>query len=81
MSANSQSFNGDFLGLNRKLDWLEIYLFFDKSDKHTTIYDSHNVEKTAQYIKFVKLENISKTYSITKTIKYDNTWYTETYAL
>ena len=29
----------DFLRANRQLDWLELSLVYDKSDKHTTIYD------------------------------------------
>ena len=35
--------NIGFLGSNRQLDWLELLLVYDKSNKHTTIYDSCNV--------------------------------------
>ena len=34
----------DFLRSNRQLDWLEFLSVYDKSDKHTTIYDSYNFE-------------------------------------
>ena len=66
-----QSFNIDFLGANRQFDWVEIFLVYDQSDKHTTIYDSYNVEKAAQFIKSIELENISEAYSLTNTKKFD----------
>ena len=40
ISAGQDSINIDFLSSNRQFDWLEISLVFDKSDKHTSIYDS-----------------------------------------
>ena len=52
------------MGTNRR-DWLEMSLVFDKSDKHTTIYDSCNVELAAKYIKSVKLSNFIEIYSLT----------------
>ena len=45
----------DFLGANRQFDWLEISLAYDKSDKHTTIYDSYNHKLAAKQIKSLKL--------------------------
>ena len=39
MSVDSDAINVDFLGSIKQFDWLEISLVFDKSDKHTTIYD------------------------------------------
>ena len=47
------SINIDFLGTNRQFhwlqfDWLEISLVFHKSDKHTGLYDSYNVEEAAK---------------------------------
>ena len=71
MYDGSQNFNVDFLGSNRQFDWLDISLFFNKSDKHRTIYDSYNVEKVAQGIQSVEVENISKAYSLTNTMKFD----------
>ena len=69
--VGSDSITVDFLGLNRQFDWLEISLVFDKSDKHTTIYDSYNVELMAKYIKSVKLTNFTEMYSLTNEKKYD----------
>ena len=43
-STGSDSINVNFLVSNTLLDWLEISLVFDKSVKHTTIYDRYNVE-------------------------------------
>ena len=63
MSVDSDSINVDFLGSNRQFDWLEISLVYDKSQKHTTIYDSYNVELATKYIKSVKLENVTEIYS------------------
>ena len=63
--TRSDSVNIDFLGSNRQFDWLEISIVFDKSDKHTTVYDSHNVKLTAKYIQSMKLSNFTEIYSLT----------------
>ena len=42
ISKGTDSLNVEFLGSNRQFDWLEISIVPDKSDKHTTIYDSYN---------------------------------------
>ena len=66
--------NIEFLGANRQFDWIELYLVYDKSDKHTTIYDSYNVEMASKAIKLVRLTNFTKIYSLTnekKKKKYD----------
>ena len=63
--TRSDSINIDFLGSNRQFDWLEISIVFDKSDKHTTVYDSHNVKLTAKYIQSMKLSNFTEIYSLT----------------
>ena len=57
MSVGSDTINADFLGSNRQIDWLKISLVFDKSYKHTTIYDSYNAELVTKYIKTIKLSN------------------------
>ena len=46
-------------------------LVFDKSDKHTIIYDSYNAELAAKYIKLVKLSNFTEIYSLANENKYD----------
>ena len=46
-------------------------MVFEKSDKHTTIYDSYNAELAAKYIKSVKLSNVTEIYSLTNEKKYD----------
>ena len=53
------------MGSNRQFDWIEISLVYDKSDKHTTIYDSYNFKLAAKYIKSVKLGNFTGIYSLT----------------
>ena len=46
--------------MNRQVDWIELSLVYDKSDKHTTIYDSYNVEIASKIIKSVKLTNFTE---------------------
>ena len=65
MYVGSDTINVDFLGSHRQFDWLEISLKFDKSDKHTTIYDSYNAQLAAKYIKTIKLSNFTEIYSLT----------------
>ena len=67
----SDSITVDFLGSSRQFAWLEISLVFDKSNKHTTIYDIYNVEVAAKYIKSIKLTNFNEIYSLTNEKKYD----------
>ena len=42
IKQGSDLLNVKFLGANRQFDWIEISIVPDKSDKHTTIYDSYN---------------------------------------
>ena len=65
------SLNVEFLGSNRQFDWIEISIVPDKSDKHTTIYDSYNKELAAQTIKSLKLSNFTEIYSLTNEKRYD----------
>ena len=71
IDVGQDSINIDFLGSNRQFDWLEISMVNDKSDKHTTIYDSYNVELASKYIKSVKISNFTKIYSSANEKKYD----------
>ena len=43
---------------------------FDKSDKHTSLYDNYNAELAAKYIKLVKLSNFTKICSLTNEKKH-----------
>ena len=71
ISKGQDSLNVEFLGSNRQFDWIEISIVPDKSDKHTTIYDSYNRELAAQTIKSLKLSNFTEIYSLTNEKKYD----------
>ena len=72
ISTGSDSINTDFFfGSNREFDWLEISIVFDKSDKHTTICNSYNVELAAKYIHSIKLSNFTEIYSLTNEKKYE----------
>ena len=70
IQKDSDSLNVEFLGSNRQFDWIEISIVPDKSDKHTTIYDSYNREMAAQLIKTLQLSNFTEIYSLTNEKKY-----------
>ena len=59
ISKGQDSLNVEFLRSNRQFDWIEISIVPDKSDKHTTIYDSYNRERAVQTIKPLKLSNFT----------------------
>lgn len=69
ISIGSDSINVDFLGPNRQFDQIKYPQFLIKLT-NTTIYDSYNVELAAQYIKSVKLSNLTEICSLTNE-KYD----------
>ena len=50
-----QSYVVNFTGANKQSCFLEIYLVFDKSNQHTTIYDSYNIELASTKIGFLNL--------------------------
>ena len=64
INVGQDSIDIDFLGSNRQFDWLEISLVYDKSNKHTTIYESYNHELAAKQIKSLKLSNFTEIYSL-----------------
>ena len=59
ISKGQDSLNVEFLRSNRQFNWIEISIVPDKSDKHTTIYDSYNRERAVQTIKPLKLSNFT----------------------
>ena len=68
--TGSDSLNVEFLGANRQFDWLEVSIVNDKSNKHTTVYDSYKRELAAQSIKSLQLSNFTEIYSLTNEKKY-----------
>ena len=70
IKQGSDSLNVEFLGANRQFDLLEISIVNNKSDKHSTIYDSYNSELAAQKIKSLQLSNFTEIYSLTNEKKY-----------
>ena len=55
----------------KQFSFIEILLFYDRSDQHQSIYDSYNAEVAATQIKSIKLQNASNTYSKFNTVKFD----------
>ena len=81
INTGQDSLNIDFLGANRQLDWIEIFIVDDKNERHTSIYDSYNVKLAAKTIKSVKLSNFTKVYSLTNETKFDVDNLTQKYLL
>ena len=71
INTAQDSLNIDFFGANRQFDWIENSTVYDKSDKHTSIYDSYNAELAAKSVKQIILSNFTETYSLTNGKKYD----------
>ena len=71
INTGTDSLNVEFSGSNRQFEWLEILIVPDRSDEHTTIYDSYNRELASQEIKTLKLTNFTEIYSLTNEKKYD----------
>ena len=51
----------EFSGANRWFDFLEIFLVYEKSDAHSTIYHNYNLELVATHIQSRTIENASLT--------------------
>ena len=55
LPPGSQEFPVDFKGCDSHIDWLDISLLYDKSDKHLTLHDSYKAKCAARMIKSVEL--------------------------
>ena len=64
-NVGQDSIDVDLLGANRQFDWIESSLIYDRSDKHTSIYDSYNHKLAAKRIKSGTLSNFTEIYSLT----------------
>ena len=71
ISLEVQSYTAEFVAGNIQLDWLKISSVYDKSNKHTTICDSDNLECESTFIQNVSIESASNTYSVAKKLKYN----------
>ena len=71
LGVRVQNYTVDFLATNRQLEWPEISLVYDKSNKHAAIYDSNNLEQVSTFIQNVTKENVSNTYSVANELKYN----------
>ena len=65
INVGQDSLDINFLGAKRQFDWIELSLVYNKSDKHTLIYDSYNVEMVSKITKSVRLTNFTEIYSLT----------------
>ena len=81
LQVGSQEFTVEFRGCKRQFYWLKISLVYDKSVKHTTIYDSYNAECAARMLKSIELGNILDDCSVTNTMKFDTSNNTQKHML
>ena len=70
LAIGAQSYTVEFTAANRQVDWLKIYLGYDKNNQHKTTYSSYIAEVTSESIQNVRLENIWNTYSIANEMRY-----------
>ena len=63
INVGQDSIDVEFLGANRRFDWLEMSLVHDRTE--------NNREMLAQEIKSLKLNNFTDVYSLTNEKKYD----------
>ena len=70
INVGQDSLDIDFLGTNRQFHWTELTLVNGKSNKHTSIYDSYNVEMASKILKSVRLTKFTEIYSLTNGKKY-----------
>ena len=71
IAVSSDTIIINFLGSIIQIDWLEISLVFDKSDKNKAIYESCNNEFVTKHVKSGKMTNFTETYSLANEKKYD----------
>ena len=71
IKQGSDSTNVEFLGANRQFAWIELSIVPDKSDKHTSIYNSYNREMAGQLIRTLQLSNFTEIYSLTNEKRYN----------
>ena len=71
INVDQNSLDIDFLGANRQFDWAQLSLVYNKSNKHTTMYNIYNIEMASKIIKSVKLTNFTEICSFTKKNKFD----------
>ena len=57
LASGSQFLMINLDAVNRKFDWLEISLIFDKSIQHVSIFDRYNTELASKIIGKVKVES------------------------
>ena len=71
MAEGSQLRTITFNNTFKQFSFLEVWLVYNRSDQHLSIYDSYNTEIAATHIKSIKLQNLSNTYSEFNMIKFD----------
>ena len=59
------------MGTNKQSSFISISLVYDKSDQHSNVYDSYNVELWSKSIETIILENTSNSYSLFNNVKFD----------
>ena len=71
LAVGVKSYTIDLVATNRQFDWPEIYLVYDKSNKHTILCNSYNLDGASTFMQNFPIENVSNTYSTADELKYD----------
>ena len=71
INTGTLTYTCTFKGAQRQFDWLEIFIVYDKSFQHATIYDSYDLEIASKLIKTIEFENTSPTYSLIGELSFD----------
>ena len=59
------------MGTNKQSSFISISLVYDKSDQHSNVHDSYNVELWSKSIETIIFENTSNSYSLFNNVKFD----------
>ena len=71
LDSGTESRVVNFQAANKQFSFLSISLVYEKSDQHRSIYDSYNIQLESTKIKWIKLKNVSNTYSLINSVKFD----------
>ena len=70
LELGRQSRTVDLIAANRQFIWPEIYLVYNRSNKHANVYNSYNTQVASFSINNVSTENILSAYSVANRLKY-----------
>ena len=70
LELGRQSRTVDLIAANRQFIWPEIYVVYNRSNKHANVYNSYNTQVASFSINNISTENILSAYSVANRLKY-----------